>query len=93
MKPNIKNPNQVVRAHDLKITLDANEIYPDDPGMGTPIMVEDLKTGGTATFWCAVGEHETDEGQLEQDQVDWLDEIYDDCIAWLDLHTEIARKR
>lgn len=45
----------------IRIELDSEEIYPDDPGQGTPAMV--YKGNASATFWCAESE-----GELEGDR-------------------------
>lgn len=36
----------------LRVELDSSEIYPDDPGQGTPAMV--YLPGSSSTFWRAV---------------------------------------
>jgi hypothetical protein len=36
--------------------LDSAEIFPDDPGQGTPAMVH--KGSASSTYWCACGEGE-----------------------------------
>ena len=46
MKTVIPGPNR------LKITLDSNEIFPNDPGQGTPAIVEKGQCAGT--FACAL---------------------------------------
>lgn len=44
----------------LRLELDAREIFPDDPGLGTPAMVyvgvREMQWGGT--YHCALGEGE-----------------------------------
>lgn len=48
-------PKETLRGPDgIKLILDSSEIYPDDPGQGTPAMVE--KGNNSATYWCATGE-------------------------------------
>ena len=76
----------------LKVVLDANEIYPSDPGQGTPALVT-LKVGDeeyTASFACACGEGELDCGsyQLNDDQKDWLNSVEPDVDAFLTHHTQ-----
>lgn len=58
----------------IKLELDKGEIYPDDPGMGTPALVV-LANGDTGTFDCVTSEGETVDGQhkLTQEQLDWLE--------------------
>jgi len=56
----------------LRLILDSSEIFPNDPGQGTPAIVE-LTNGDTATYNCAVGEGETNDGTpLTLEQVEWL---------------------
>ena len=76
----------------LKVELDANEIYPSDPGQGTPALVT-LKVGGkeyTASYACASAEGELDCGdyQLNEDQKDWLASVEPDVDAFLTHHTQ-----
>jgi len=40
----------------LRIVLDSREIFPSDPGDGTPAMVHYGRHAGT--YWCALGEGE-----------------------------------
>ncbi len=40
----------------VKLILDPSEIFPDDPGSGTPALVEYKEQ--TGTYWCALGEGE-----------------------------------
>lgn len=64
----------------IRIELDSREIFPADPGQGTPAMVY-LDGGdgesGDATYWCALNEGEVDGGrhgyvQLSDRQMNWL---------------------
>ena len=71
-KKSIRGPGGIL------VKLDRNEVYPDDPGNGTPAIVQLFQY--TATFWCASGEGElTDERgqtrQLSTEQLDWLDSV------------------
>lgn len=79
----------------LKVVLNADEIFPNNPGMGTPCMVElRLTTHGlaTATFECAAAEAELECGevQLTVSQAAWLREMSADVDAWLEHHTQCA---
>jgi hypothetical protein len=61
----------------ISITLDASEIFPNDPGAGTPAMVE--CRGHTATYWCALDTGELGCGDylLSDAQCRWLhDQAY-----------------
>lgn len=61
----------------LELVLDAREIFPNDPGQGTPAMVI-LKRNGretdSGTFWCAIGERELSYNgtRLTDYQLEWL---------------------
>jgi len=72
----------------VKLTLDAKEIYPDDPGMGTPCLVS--FKGETQTLNCALdgnlGEIGCDEGQQ-----DWVNSLYDAADEWLAHHSNGAQ--
>lgn len=61
----------------LKLILDKDEIFPDDPGAGTPAIVECREC--TATYNCAVGTGELlgnpRTHQLSQAQLEWLGKV------------------
>lgn len=40
----------------LTVRLDRGQVFPDDPGNGTPALVE--APGYCSTYWCACGEGE-----------------------------------
>jgi hypothetical protein len=78
----------------LKIELDADEIFPDDPGQGTPILVS-LPEGGeryTATYNCAVSENEVDGIYLNDDQIDFLQNLDCELDNWLTHHWQASVK-
>lgn len=59
-----------------RLVLDPSQVIPSDPGAGTPAMVYGPH-GGSATYWCAVGEWEliTNEGvtyNIPAPVVNWL---------------------
>ena len=58
----------------IKLILDPKEYFPDDPGQGTPAMVE--YKGGYATYECAVNEGYVDHSQgdikIPQSLLNWL---------------------
>lgn len=75
----------------IRIELDSAEIFPHDPGAGTPAVViledEDGKEA-TATFWCALGEGEVSSREagyikLTDEQWNWLSEQEDVVGAFL----------
>lgn len=70
----------------LSVELDRSQVFPDDPGQGTPAVVYlDCPSGRfSATYWCAIGEgslyyynHRGEEftKKLTDKQMEWLDEI------------------
>ena len=42
--------------HGVALVLDSEQVFPDDPGNGTPAIVYYKQC--TATYWCALGEGE-----------------------------------
>lgn len=84
MKTTIDNdkPLQVLNGPGgITLTLDAKEIYPDDPGQGAPMLLQ-LKRE-TMTLHCAV-DNAPDMGANGM-QHDWICGIYDAACAWLDV--------
>lgn len=80
-KKTIKSPKGL---RGLRIELDKGEVFPDDPGQGTPAMVYQnipLRGEASATYWCAMGEGELLAGpntvSLTDEQVKWLGEQED----------------
>ena len=70
MKKTIKGPSGI------KIELDSTQVFPDDPGAGTPAMV--YLNEYCATYWCACGEGELlsdrrGTKRLTPDQLNWLE--------------------
>jgi hypothetical protein len=63
----------------IRILLDASEIFPDDPGQGTPALVQLF--GATGTYWCVSAEGELLEGgttrRLTPEQCRWLNDQED----------------
>jgi hypothetical protein len=68
----------------IRIELDSAQIFPDDPGQGTPAMVyvDSAKARGmSATYWCAADTGELDGMPvLSSKQVDWL-HAQDEAVA------------
>lgn len=64
----------------VELLLDSAEVFPDDPGNGTPALV--YYRGGVGTYWCACEEGEVQAStkmiRLPRKVVSWLenDEIY-----------------
>lgn len=65
----------------VRLHLDSNEIYPDDPGAGTPAMVEFKRSWGSLN--CAESEGEVDGRPLPEDVLEWLesDEVQNEVDA------------
>lgn len=93
MNINLQTQKQTIRRPQnyLAIELDAAQIYPSDPGQGTPILV--VHGQHTATLECAVNEGElAGRGnvlyKLSDLEMKWLDSVYDQCNEWLDTQYE-----
>lgn len=79
----------------LVVTLDSSDIYPDDPGMGTPMLVE--RKGETMTLHCAnynVGElfSESTGGAVIDDAYSWIASFYDAACEWETYHLDRIRR-
>lgn len=72
----------------LKIVLDRSQVFPDDPGQGTPAMVYSA-SGASATLWCAMSEGELVYSKtgniriLNDKQVEFLNSIQKKAEAFL----------
>ncbi|RDJ35021.1 MAG: hypothetical protein DWQ19_09305 [Crenarchaeota archaeon] len=53
------------------LILDQAQVFPDDPGAGTPAMVK--YRNNYSTYWCCINEGVCDEVELPQEVMDWLD--------------------
>lgn len=90
------NPNQVINGpKGIRLELDASEIFPDDPGMGTPRLVWVGKE--SMTLDCAmdnVGEIIPDAKTFEDAKwaYDWLKSLSDDADKWLDCQYKLKQK-
>ena len=86
----LNSKKQVLGGPDgIKLELNASEVYPNDPGMGTPALLT-LKSGDTVTFNCAYETSEAEGESLTQAQMDWLTEIADAVDQWLTLQVQAA---
>jgi len=79
------SPKFSLHKHGLRVDFDATEIFPEDPGAGTPVMV--WTCGNSATYNCARHEGEVDTVRLTQQQIDWLWSIEEDVWDWMEKHT------
>ena len=70
MKKTIKGPKG------YSLVLDKGQVFLDDPGAGTPAILEG-PNGGSSTFWCALGEGEIETAfgprPLPSLVVEWLE--------------------
>jgi hypothetical protein len=62
----------------LSVRFDLSEIFPDDPGQGTPVIV--CLGSETATFYCAINEGEVDGTRLSSDQINFLETL--ETLVW-----------
>lgn len=77
----------------IKLVLEAKEIYPSDPGMGTPRLV--YWKGDTMTFDCALDNIAELIGcTYEQAEwaYNWLNSLEETAGLWLDYHHSIAER-
>jgi len=79
------SPKFSLRKHGLRVDFDAAEIFSEDPGQGTPVMV--WTCGNSATYNCARNEGEVDAVRLTQTQIDWLWSIEEDVWYWFEKYT------
>ena len=64
--------------HGLSVRFDSTEIFPDDPGKGTPVLV--CLGRETATFCCALNEGEVDGIRLSPAQISFLETL--ETLVW-----------
>lgn len=77
------------KKYGLVVELDPREVFPEDPGKGTPVMVVWPAKKACTTFWCATGEGEIDGHELSDRQLVWLWHIEPKIDTWL---TDMTRK-
>lgn len=71
----------------IKLVLDAEEIHPDDPGMGTPMLV--WLRGESMTLNCA--EDNSRDLGCNEEQTEWIWEISDAANDWLDAQYSLIK--
>jgi hypothetical protein len=69
------------------LRLDRREVFLDDPGLGTPALVQNHK-GDTVTYWCALGEGEIvsrsgDCLPIPRNVMTWLESLESDVNQFL----------
>lgn len=73
----------LLKGPDITVEMDTEEIYPNDPGMGTPVLIE-LDNGDTGTWNYVTSEGETADGtQLTEEQKEWLNSITPTVEQWM----------
>lgn len=67
----------------IRIELDLDQVFPDNPGEGTPAMVHLGSDSGT--YWCAIetGELSSKGSYLDDDQCSWLNSKQTDVEEFL----------
>lgn len=69
-----------------KVHLDKYEIYPDDPGQGTPVLVE--WEGHFGTYNCCTDTGEIDGWELPKNVLEWLNGLGEQIDEWLTEETK-----
>lgn len=69
----------------LRIVLDASQVFPADPGNGTPAMV--YRGRESATYWCATDTGELETYRLRKSDIEWLDAQHDTIEAFIEQHS------
>lgn len=67
----------------LEVVADRTQVFPDDPGAGTPLVVTNCETGESATVFCALGTGEIEYSALRDSEVDFLCEVEEDTEDFL----------
>lgn len=74
----------------LHVELDTDQVFPDDPGNGTPALVYNARRTHNATFQCALGTGEllgfgADDSVvlLGNESMKWLESIEDEVYKFL----------
>lgn len=87
-----QHPTKTFTNRNLRVVLDRREVFPDDPGNGTPAMVywDGARGSFSATYWCAIGEAELLNGrggikELTDSQLEWLDSLEHEINRFLDV--------
>jgi len=69
-----------------RLVLDSTQIYPNDPGAGTPAMLYG-PDHQTATFWCALSTGECGDGwEIPRNVMNWLDRLTPTVEKFLEVH-------
>lgn len=83
----MNNTKQTLRGpSNIRIELDAAQIFPEDPGQGAPAMVYHRNLSGT--YWCAHDTGELDGVTLPPALYQWLDNQFDAVDAFMERFAE-----
>lgn len=80
MRNTIKFPGKT-----MWVEMDIEQIFPDDPGMGTPVLVV-LNSGETGTWNCVTSTGEVEGVILSDEQKEWLASITPAVEHWMQLN-------
>ena len=74
---------QTLKGPGLKVELDASQIFPDDPGNGTPVLIV-FDNKDTGTWNCVTDSGETVDGtRLTDKQREWIEKVTPQVEAWM----------
>ena len=66
----------------VRVSLNRKQVFPDDPGAGTPALV--WVNGNSGTYWCVCSEGELMDGpELTTPELRWLHSIADEVDSFL----------
>lgn len=72
-----------LRGPDINIEMDTNEIFPNDPGQGVPVLVVLGNDEASASWNCATSEREVEGTKLTNEQEEWLESMRPRVEQWL----------
>lgn len=84
-----QNTRKYEGPHGWTLIADRREVYPDDPGNGTPLMVYGPRMCGSGTLGRVLDTGEVDDPNgavivVPQSVMDWLNDGEETAQAWLD---------
>lgn len=79
-------PAKTLKYRGWKLECDPSEVDEQDPGAGTPLIVESPK-GNTATFYCAIDTGEVtgnrEDETIPEDVLNWLARVQDEAESYV----------
>lgn len=78
--------------HGLVVELDPTEVFPNDPGQGTPVMVYWPEKGLSGTFFCVLDSGMIDDYPLSERRLEWLSSLEEEVAEWFDSLTGEQRE-